>query len=109
MRVKMYRLFRNPANLEKDSTFAIQLYSNNEEEAPSRKTDRVKPLVPLVVTVPRPFDQFPSIRNKKGETLYKILHEVEMASTGVSMNWSVRINGKVCGEQNVKVKDNTWI
>lgn len=53
---------------------------NNEEQAPSRKTDKVTALTYVMVDINNPFEELPTWTNKNGETLGPISYSVEMLS-----------------------------
>ena len=105
MKVNYYRLYDDDTRSQLDNgIFTIQLYRNTDELAPSKLTDGVQPLIKLTVRVDCPFEDLPEWENKDGDKFRRLSYDVEMTPTGMTMHWKCYINGKVQGEQNVKIE-----
>lgn len=96
-----YKIVSNASEMRE---FSVGIYRNNDEIGPSRMTADVKSLIKMTVRVNMPFEDLREWKNKNGEKFRKLSYDIEMTSTGVSMQWKCYVNGKVQGEQNVKIE-----
>jgi hypothetical protein len=84
--------------------FDVDLYQSAVENAPTRKTREVERLCIITCLCETPYDQLPIFTNACKETFRRLSYDVEMTSTGASLDWAVYIDGKKQGQKNVEVQ-----
>jgi len=101
VRFRYYGLLRSPLE---GNTFDVDLYQSAVENAPTRKTQEVERLCVITCHCETPYDQLPIFTNAWNETFRKFSYDIEMTSTGASLDWAVYIDGKKQGQKNVEVQ-----
>jgi hypothetical protein len=98
-----YRLFEDASQLP-DGGFNVDIWQNNEETPPSRKTTKVTTLGSIEVQVETPWESLHQWRNANGDVYRRISYRISMLSTGTSLEWKVYVNGKLQGHEIVTVQ-----
>ncbi|OCL12175.1 actin-like ATPase domain-containing protein [Glonium stellatum] len=87
-----------------DNSFKLPLMHCESIDAPKRWSKEVKPLCDLVIRLQTPFEKLPMISGKDGKVHREINFEIEMTSTGTSLDFRVFMNGVQVGKSNVLVQ-----
>jgi len=101
VRFRYYQLLRNPLE---GNMFDVDLYQSAVKNAPTRKTQEVERLCVITCLCETPYNQLPIFTNMLGETFRKLYYNIEMTSTGASLDFAVYMDGKRLGQKNVEVQ-----
>ena len=84
--------------------FTVSLYQCEDEKAPSRKIKSVTKLCTIECELDVPFSSLPLSMNPSGEIYRKLNYNLEMVPSGASVEFSVYIDGRKQGGENVAIK-----
>ncbi|OCK99574.1 actin-like ATPase domain-containing protein [Cenococcum geophilum 1.58] len=102
IRLQYARVFQRPSELACNQ-FSISLNHSETQDPPIRKTGEVLRLCDITVRLETPFEKLPIYINRLGHHCRKIAFEIEMTSSGGSLDFVAYIDGKKQGQRNVNV------
>lgn len=91
---------------EPRDTFEVRLLRNREDRPPVRKTQKVDKFVTIKIPLKVAFDQLPRhISASDGVVLRRLDYQVQMVTTGTSMEWEVRVDGVLQGQEALDIQE----
>ncbi|KLU86419.1 hypothetical protein MAPG_05433 [Magnaporthiopsis poae ATCC 64411] len=88
---------------EFDGTYSADILTSSEFKPSSRKTAAVKKLCKIECKLDMDFDELGTETNARGKTFGKLKFELQMLPQGASMEFTMLVNGRKQGSQNVAV------
>ena len=87
------------------SSLAVQIYENDDDEPPTRKSPSVRYHKTVQFASSKEFEDMAQKSTPNG-SLYRVLeYELQMSSTSTSIDWRVMMDGQVQGENSTSLSD----